>query len=83
MEYDWPTYTVRLVSAGHDRLSAMKVIRALRPGLALQEAKALVDGAPQVVATDVRHFDVDVVRHRFVEVGAVVEFTDNTFGRKS
>jgi ribosomal protein L7/L12 len=59
----------------------MAAIRALRPGLGLSGAKALVDPLPQVVKSDVAHADVESVRCIFRELGAVVEFVDNVYGR--
>jgi ribosomal protein L7/L12 len=81
LEVDPPTYTLRLVSLGDDRLRVMSAIRALRPELGLAAAKALVEPLRQVVKADVPHVDVECVRSRFQEIGAVVEFVDNFYGR--
>jgi ribosomal protein L7/L12 len=73
MEVEWPTYTL-WVSPGGDRLRVMTVIRTLRPDLGLADAKALVDAAPQIVKHAVGHFDVQMIKSRFLDVGAVVAF---------
>lgn len=82
MEVDRPSYTLRLVSIGDDRLGVMAVIHGLRPDLGLSGAKALLaPPSPQILMSDVAHADLERVRNRFREVGAAVEFVDNFYGR--
>lgn len=81
MEVEPPTYTLRLVSFGGDRLRVMATIRALRPELGLAEAKALIAPLGQALKSDVARADVQSVRHSFRDAGAVVEFVDNAYGR--
>lgn len=82
MEVDPPSYTLRLVSVGDDRLAVMAVIHGLRPELGLSGAKALLaPPAPQIIKSDVAHADLERIRNKFREVGAAVEFVDNFYGR--
>jgi ribosomal protein L7/L12 len=82
LEVEPPTYTLRLLSVGVNRLAVMAVIHALRPELGLSGAKALLaPPPPQCLKSDVAHVDLEDVRRRFRDVGAVVEFVDNLYGR--
>jgi ribosomal protein L7/L12 len=69
-----------LVSIGPDRLHVMAVIRALRSDVTLSDAKALVEPLPQVIKNDVAHDDVESIRRRFLDVGAIVQFVNNQYG---
>jgi large subunit ribosomal protein L7/L12 len=66
------TVTVTLTSAGDQKLQAIKVVRQLT-NLGLKEAKALVDGAPKVLAENVAKEDAAKMKSELEAVGAKVE----------
>jgi len=66
------TVNVTLVSAGDQKLQAIKVVRQLT-NLGLKEAKALVDGAPKVVGEGVTREQAAKMKAELEAVGAKVE----------
>jgi ribosomal protein L7/L12 len=78
LEVEPPTYCVVLLAEGPNRLAVMQTLRALRPGLSLATAKALVDSAPQAVLWDVRHYDLHRVQVRLRATGGAFEFRRST-----
>jgi large subunit ribosomal protein L7/L12 len=68
------TVTVTLTAAGEQKLQTIKVVREVtNPPLGLKEAKALVDGAPKVLAEGVTREDAAKMKEKLEAVGAKVE----------
>lgn len=68
------TFDVILVSAPADKkISVIKVVREVKPGLGLADAKALVEGAPKPVLEGASKADSDAAKKKLEEAGAKVE----------
>lgn len=65
-------FDVVLASAGGNKISVIKVVRAVT-GLGLKEAKDLVDGAPKTVKEGVAKADAEELKKQLEEAGASVE----------
>ena len=65
-------FNVVLVEAGEKKVNVIKAVRELT-GLGLKEAKAKVDGAPQVVAEGVSKEAAEDAKKKLEEAGAKVE----------
>lgn len=65
-------FDVILKGAGANKISVIKVVRALT-SLGLKEAKDLVDGAPKAVKTGVPKEEAEEAKKQLAEVGADVE----------
>jgi len=65
-------FDVILKGAGANKISVIKVVRALT-SLGLKEAKDLVDGAPKAVKSAVPKEEAEEARKQLAEVGADVE----------
>lgn len=65
-------FTVMLVSAGANKIAAIKVVRELT-GLGLKEAKDLVEGAPKPVKEGLNKDQAEEIKKKLTEVGATVE----------
>jgi large subunit ribosomal protein L7/L12 len=65
-------FDVILKGAGANKISVIKVVRALT-SLGLKEAKDLVDGAPKAVKTGVPKEEAEEARKQLAEVGAEVD----------
>jgi len=65
-------FDVILKGAGANKISVIKVVRALT-SLGLKEAKDLVDGAPKAVKSAVSKDEAEEAMKQLVEVGAEVE----------
>ena len=67
-------FDVILVSApAEKKIAAIKAVRAVKAGLGLAEAKALVEGAPKPVLEGVPKADADAAKKKLEEAGAKVE----------
>ena len=66
------TVDVVLASAGASKIAVSKVVREIT-GLALGDAKALVDGAPKAVKEGVAKADAETMKKKLEEAGATVE----------
>jgi large subunit ribosomal protein L7/L12 len=55
------------------KISVIKVVREVKPGLGLAEAKALVEGAPKPVLEGANKADTDAAKKKLEEAGAKVE----------
>ena len=66
-------FDVVLKDAGAQKLKVIKVVREVKPGLGLKEAKALVDGAPSTLAEGVSKEAAEELKKKMEEVGAVIE----------
>ena len=68
------SFDVILVSAPADKkISVIKVVREVKAGLGLAEAKALVEGAPKPVLEGANKADSDAAKKKLEEAGAKVE----------
>jgi large subunit ribosomal protein L7/L12 len=65
-------FDVILTSAGANKVSVIKVVRAIT-GLGLKEAKDLVDGAPKAVKEGCPKAEADDILKQLVEAGATAE----------
>ena len=65
-------FDVILKAAGANKISVIKVVRALT-SLGLKEAKDLVEGAPKPVKTGVSKEESETMKKKLTEVGATVE----------
>jgi len=67
------TFDVILESAPADKkISVIKVVREVKAGLGLAEAKALVEGAPKTVLEGANKADSDAAKKKLEEAGAKV-----------
>ena len=64
-------FNVELTSVGAEKIKVIKVVREIT-GLALKEAKDLVDGAPKFVKEGIPKEEADSIKAKFEEVGAVI-----------
>jgi large subunit ribosomal protein L7/L12 len=68
------TFDVILVSVPADKkISVIKVVREVKAGLGLAEAKALVEGAPKPLLEGANKADSDAAKKKLEEAGAKVE----------
>jgi len=68
------TFDVILASVPADKkIAVIKVVRELKAGLGLAEAKALVEGAPKPVLEGANKADTDNAKKKLEEAGAKVE----------
>jgi len=68
------TFDVILVSAPADKkIAVIKIVREVKPGLGLAEAKALVEGAPKPILEGANKADSDAAKKKLEEAGAKVE----------
>lgn len=66
------SFDVVLTDAGATKIQVIKVVREVT-GLGLAEAKALVDGAPKPVKTDLSKDDAEALKKKLEEAGGKVE----------
>jgi large subunit ribosomal protein L7/L12 len=67
-------FDVILVSAPADKkIAVIKVVREVKAGLGLAEAKALVEGAPKPVLEGANKADSDAAKKKLEDAGAKVE----------
>lgn len=66
-------FDVVLKEAGPKKLNVIKVVREVKPGLGLKEAKDLVDNAPSTLAEAVTKEAAEELKKKLEEVGAVIE----------
>ena len=68
------TFDVILESAPADKkIAVIKVVREVKAGLGLAEAKALVEGAPKPVLEGANKADAESAKKKLEEAGAKVE----------
>jgi large subunit ribosomal protein L7/L12 len=65
-------FTVVLVEAGANKISAIKEVRAIT-GLGLKEAKDLVEGAPKAVKEGASKQEAEEIKKKLEAAGAKVE----------
>jgi large subunit ribosomal protein L7/L12 len=66
------TFDVVLKAFGDNKISVIKVVRALT-SLGLKEAKDLVEGAPKTVKEGISKEDAETAKKQLEEAGATVE----------
>ena len=68
------TFDVIIVSViAEKKIAVIKVVREVKAGLGLAEAKALVEGAPKTVLEGANKADADAAKKKLEEAGAKVE----------
>ena len=66
-------FDVVLKEAGAKKLNVIKVVRELKPGLGLKEAKDLVDNAPSTLGEALPKEAAEEMKKKLEEAGAKVE----------
>jgi len=66
-------FDVMLTNVGPNKISVIKVVREVVPGLGLKEAKDLVEAAPTAVVQGVNKDDADKAKGKLEEAGATIE----------
>jgi large subunit ribosomal protein L7/L12 len=66
------SFDVILTDSGATKIQVIKVVREVT-SLGLAEAKALVDGAPKPIKTDLSKEDAEALKKKLEEAGAKVE----------
>ena len=66
-------FDVVLKDAGAKKLNVIKIVREVKPGLGLKEAKELVDGAPKTLKEACSKDEADALKAKLEEQGAKVE----------
>ena len=66
-------FDVVLKEAGAKKLNVIKVVREVKPGLGLKEAKALVDECPSTLAEAVSKEAAEELKKKLEDAGAVIE----------
>ena len=64
-------YNVELTESGNQKIGVIKIVREIT-GLALGEAKAMVDGAPKVIKEAVPTAEAEEMKKKLEEAGAKV-----------
>lgn len=65
-------FNVILADAGAEKLKVVKAVRELT-GLALKEAKDLVDNAPSTIKEAISKEEAEIIRDKIAEVGGKIE----------
>jgi len=66
------SWNVMLNAAGEQKINVIKVVREVT-GLGLKEAKDMVDGAPNVIKTNLKKEEAEELKKKLTEAGATVE----------
>ena len=66
-------FDVILKEAGAKKLNVIKVVREVKSGLVLKEAKDLVDNAPSTLFEGISKEAAEEYKKKFEEAGAVIE----------
>jgi large subunit ribosomal protein L7/L12 len=72
-EEEKTTFDVVLSAVGPNKISVIKVVREIVPGLGLKEAKDLVESAPANVLTGVNKEEADKAKAKIEETGATAD----------
>lgn len=70
-EEEKSSYNIELTESGAQKIAVIKVVREIT-GLALGEAKAMVDGAPKILKEGVPKEEADKMKKKLEEAGAKV-----------
>ena len=73
VEEEKTEFDVILKAAGAQKLKVIKVVREVKPGLGLKEAKELVDSAPSTLAEGISKEAAEELKKKMEEVGAEIE----------
>jgi len=71
-EEEKTSWNVILKSGGDQKINVIKIVKEVT-GMGLQEAKALVDGAPKPVKQGVKKEEAEELKKKLEAVGATVE----------
>ncbi len=71
-EAEQTEFTVVLKNVGPNKMNVIKAVREVT-GVALMEAKAIVDGAPKAIKENVSKEEADSIAEKLKEAGAEVE----------
>ncbi len=72
---DAPTeVNIKLTDAGTNKVAIIKIVREINEGLGLMEAKKAVDNAPSVVKENVKIEEAQVIKKKFEDAGAKIDF---------
>ena len=66
-------FDVVLKEAGAKKLNVIKVVREVKPGLGLKEAKDIVEGAPKTLKEGASKEEAETMKKKLEEAGAKVE----------
>ena len=66
------SWNIVLKEAGGQKIQVIKAVKEIT-GLGLQEAKAIVDGAPKVVKEGLKKEEAEEMKKKLLAAGAVVE----------
>jgi len=64
-------FSVELTAVGSEKIKVIKVVREIT-GLALKEAKDLVDNAPRFVKELIQKEEAEAIKAKFEDVGATI-----------
>ena len=67
------SFDVMLTNVGANKISVIKVVREIVPGLGLKEAKDLVESAPAAVLSGVNKDEAEKAKAKLEETGASIE----------
>jgi len=67
------SFDVVLANVGANKISVIKVVREIVPGLGLKEAKDLVEAAPTAVVQGVNKDEAEKAKAKLEEAGATIE----------
>ncbi|MDO8915371.1 MAG: 50S ribosomal protein L7/L12 [Coriobacteriia bacterium] len=67
------SFDVMLTNVGANKISVIKVVREIVPGLGLKEAKDLVEAAPSAVLSGANKDDAAKAKTKLEDAGATVE----------
>jgi large subunit ribosomal protein L7/L12 len=67
------SFDVILTDVGAGKISVIKAVREIVPGLGLKEAKDLVESAPAAVLQDAKKEDADKAKAKLEDAGATAE----------
>ncbi len=71
-EEEKSTFDVELTDFGKEKIKVIKVLRQVKSGLGLKEAKTLVESAPVVIMEGVSKEEAEDIKKKFEEVGAKI-----------
>ncbi len=65
-------FNLELTSGGANKIAVIKVVREVKPGLGLADAKKIVESAPAVLLEGVSKEEADAAKAKLEEAGAAV-----------
>ena len=73
MEAKPDNYTVVLINTGLRKISVIKEVMTVCPGVGLADAKKLVESTPQTIKGDVSSEEAIELKMKFEALGAIIE----------